>query len=228
MMSRRAVPAVLCASIAAAVMPATASATFPADGKLWRQLTETTGVTQADVAALCPRDGVSRCAGAYSGWIWATDGQVIALMGAYSPDLLTADPPAVGGADHLFAAISFLGDMRPTFFFAGYVDTTGFTSGWTADGHVASAGYTYPYFNGSFGVGPASDETADRWRGAWLWRPDSDDLSAPSVTPVIDGTVGSNGWYTSDVTVSWNVADPDSAASSDCERATVTEDGSVT
>src|SRR5262249_26235321 len=156
--------AVLCALVAALALPAKASATFPADGKLWRQLTETVGVTPGEVAGMCPRDGAGRCTGAYNGWIWATDAQVIALMGAYSPDLLTADPPSVGGADHLFQAISFLGDMRPTFFFAGYVDTTGFVSGWTADGHVGSAGYTYPYFNGSLGVGAATDESADRWR----------------------------------------------------------------
>src|SRR4051812_27062858 len=178
MVYRRVVPTVLCVL---AVMPASASASFPADGKLWRQVAEAVGVTPADVAAMCPSDGASRCGGAYSGWIWATDAQVIALMGAYSPDLLTADPPSVGGADHLFQGISFLDDMRPTFFFSGYVDTTGFTSGWTASGNVASAGYTYPYFNGSFGVGPVDGDEADRWRGAWLWRPDTDDLTPPVV-----------------------------------------------
>src|SRR3954470_2667141 len=190
MVYRRAVPAVLCAL---AVMPATASASFPCDGECGRLLPETAGVTPSELAARGPRDGAGRCP---DGWIWATDTQVIALMGAYSPDLLTAEPPSVGGADHLFAAISFLGDMRPTFFFSGYVDTTGFTSGWTADGHVASAGYTYPYFNGSLGVGTVTDGSADRWRGVWLWRPHSDDLTAPSVTAVTAGTVGDNGFYT--------------------------------
>src|SRR4051812_47252815 len=221
MVYRRAVPTTLCALVVAAAWPAAAQSAFPADGKLWKQLTETVGVTRAEVASMCPTDGASRCSGAYSGWIWANDAQVVALMGAYSPDLLTADPPSVGGVDHLFSAITFLGDMRPTFFFSGYVGTTGFTSGWTASGHVASAGYTYPYFNGSFGVGAVSDESPDRWRGAWFWRPDSDDLSLPSVTPVIDGTLGDNGWYTSDVQVSWDVADAQSPVSSDCH------DGSV-
>src|SRR4051812_39152978 len=207
MVYRRVVPTVLCVL---AVMPASASASFPADGKLWRQVAEAVGVTPADVATLCPRDGVSRCAGAYSGWIWATDAQVIALMGAYSPDLLSADPPAVGGADHLFAAISFLGDVRPTFFFSGYVDTSASASGWPAPGHAAGASYPYPYFNGSFGVGPAADE-ASRFRGAWLWRPADDDLTPPAVSASVDGTAGANGWYVSDVTVGWSVSDPESS-----------------
>ena len=40
------------------------------------------------------------------------------------------------------------------------------------------------------------------------------DTTAPSITPDIAGTVGNNGWYTSDVTVSFEVSDPDSAVSS--------------
>src|SRR3954469_23474541 len=89
--------ALVCALVVLAAMPAPALGSFPQDDKRWRQLTETAGVTRAQVASMCPSDGASRCAGAYDGWIWATDAQVIALMGAYSPDLLTADPPAVGG-----------------------------------------------------------------------------------------------------------------------------------
>src|SRR4051794_5347629 len=218
-MVRRTVPATLCALVVAAALPVSASATFPNDGKVWRQLTETTGVTLPQVRSMCPSDGATRCAGAYNNWIWATDAQVQTLMGAYSPDILTADPPSVGGADHLFAAINFLGDMPPTFFFSGYVDTTGFTSGWTADGHIASAGYTYPYFNGSLGVGASAPDEADRWRGAWLWRLPTDDISPPYIQPVVDGTAGSGGWYTSDVTVTWNVDDDQS-----CDGGSVTAD----
>ena len=40
--------------------------------------------------------------------------------------------------------------------------------------------------------------------------PPADD-TPPTVTPDILGTLGDNGWYTSDVTVSWIVTDPDSA-----------------
>jgi hypothetical protein len=40
------------------------------------------------------------------------------------------------------------------------------------------------------------------------------DTTPPSITPNIVGTLGDNGWYTSNVTVSWTVTDPDSAVSS--------------
>lgn len=36
------------------------------------------------------------------------------------------------------------------------------------------------------------------------------DDTPPVVTPTVTGTAGSNGWYTSDVTVSWSVTDPES------------------
>jgi hypothetical protein len=37
------------------------------------------------------------------------------------------------------------------------------------------------------------------------------DTTAPLITKVITGTAGTNGWYTSNVTVAWTVTDPDSA-----------------
>jgi alpha-tubulin suppressor-like RCC1 family protein len=45
------------------------------------------------------------------------------------------------------------------------------------------------------------------------------DTTPPIITPTINGTLGSNGWYTSDVTLSWAVVDNESAisASSHCE-----------
>jgi len=46
---------------------------------------------------------------------------------------------------------------------------------------------------------------------------------APAVTPTVDGTLGANGWYTSDVSVSFDVSDPD-ASTSGCDALTVTED----
>jgi len=54
----------------------------------------------------------------------------------------------------------------------------------------------------------------------------SGDSSAPLITPSVSGTLGDNGWYTSDVSVSWSVVDAESAvsASNGCESASVTED----
>ncbi len=52
------------------------------------------------------------------------------------------------------------------------------------------------------------------------------DSTPPVITPAVTGTMGSNGWYTSDVGVSWNVTDPESAitAESGCSSTTVTAD----
>jgi hypothetical protein len=48
----------------------------------------------------------------------------------------------------------------------------------------------------------------------------------PTIFPTVSGTLGNNGWYTSDVTVSWTVTDNGSAITnkSGCDSATVTTD----
>ena len=178
----RAVVAALCAFL---LFPAVAGAAFPQDGKRWRQVQDTTGVTAAQVAAVCPADGASRCSGVaggrdLTGWIWATDAQVIALMGHYEPSILTADPPSVSGVPVMFSAMNFITDMRATFSFSGYPTTIAFVSGWTASGNLAGAGYEHPIFNGNFGISAAPDEPA-YYRGAWFWRPATDDITAPVV-----------------------------------------------
>jgi len=40
------------------------------------------------------------------------------------------------------------------------------------------------------------------------------DLTPPRVSAAVDGTLGSNGWYVSDVSVDWSASDPDSAINS--------------
>jgi hypothetical protein len=52
------------------------------------------------------------------------------------------------------------------------------------------------------------------------------DLTPPLVVAEVNGTEGANGWYVSDVEVSWSVTDPESAILSEvgCEPVTVTED----
>jgi len=52
------------------------------------------------------------------------------------------------------------------------------------------------------------------------------DNSPPVVIPVVTGTLGANGWYTSDVQVSWQVSDPESpiSSTSGCAAATVSAD----
>lgn len=51
------------------------------------------------------------------------------------------------------------------------------------------------------------------------------DPSPPSITPHVTGTLGNNGWYTSDIGVSWTVVDAESpAATSGCGPSSVTSD----
>ncbi len=52
------------------------------------------------------------------------------------------------------------------------------------------------------------------------------DDTPPVITPHVTGTMGNNGWYRSAVTLSWNVADPESgiASSSGCNTTTLTTD----
>jgi hypothetical protein len=52
------------------------------------------------------------------------------------------------------------------------------------------------------------------------------DTTAPEITPDIQGILGDNGWYISDITVSWNVVDHESAISSTsgCGPTTITSD----
>jgi hypothetical protein len=52
------------------------------------------------------------------------------------------------------------------------------------------------------------------------------DTTAPVITPNISGTLGNNGWYTSDVIVTWSVTDPESSAitSTGCGTTTIDSD----
>ena len=52
------------------------------------------------------------------------------------------------------------------------------------------------------------------------------DQTPPIITPTVTGQLGSNGWYTGPVTVSWSVADPQSGitSSSGCAQTTLTAD----
>lgn len=52
------------------------------------------------------------------------------------------------------------------------------------------------------------------------------DTTPPVITPDVQGTLGDNGWYTSNVSVSWTVSDPESAIStrSGCDTTNITTD----
>jgi hypothetical protein len=226
MFRRRAAMAtvVVVALFSALLVAAPADAALVQNGREWRQLYETTGLTWSQVASVCPTDGATPCSGTVggkdlSGWVWATDDQVLDLMDDYAPELATADPPSVSGDAYFLPALGFLSAMRWTTYTALTYFYTEYTAGWTASKDAAGlpigggASFQHPIFNGSIGLGSAADQ-ASPYRGVFLWRTAGLDYTPPVVTPVITGTLGTNGWYTSDVGVSWTVADPESAITS--------------
>ena len=174
-----------------------------------------------------------------TGWTWATAGQVRDLLDDYAPGLRTADPPVVSGIDGFWGALSFLGVMRWTTYTSTTYSYSEWTGGWTASRDAASglpisgaAGYSHQLAGstatGSIGVGAEAD-AASPIRGVFLWRPAGGDFTAPVVTPTVTGTLGNNGWYRSDVSVSWTVTDNESPIVSreGCDAAMVSVDVSA-
>ena len=98
---------------------ATSTAAPTVDGREWRELFETTGLSWSQVASVCPIDGRTACSGAVgghdlTGWTWATADQVRDLLDDYAPGLATADPPVVSGVEGFAGAMAFLSVMRWT------------------------------------------------------------------------------------------------------------------
>lgn len=56
------------------------------------------------------------------------------------------------------------------------------------------------------------------------------DTTGPVITPHVNGVLGANGWYTSDVQVQWDVVDPESgiSSSSQCDTTVLSSDTSGT
>lgn len=92
--------------------------------------------------------------------------------------------------------------------------------------------------NGSTSISP-DRQTVDLTGGGWCGGngPDGDlklqllatpviDATAPVIEGTVAGTEGANGWYTSDVSVSWSVTDAESAitAQEGCDPVVLTED----
>ena len=114
--------------------------------------------------------------------------------------------------------------MRWTTYTSSTYSYSEWTGGWTASKDAASglpisgvAAYSHQLAGttatGSIGLGTAAD-AASSVRGVFLWRPAGGDYTAPVVTPTVTGTLGNNGWYRSDVSVSWTVTDNESPITS--------------
>jgi Ca2+-binding RTX toxin-like protein len=226
----------LVASLFSVVVVSPATAEPVHGGKEWNQLYPTVGLTWAQVASVCPPDGATPCDGTVggndlSGWVWATAPQVLELMELYAPGISAATPPAFSGPDAFFYGVGFLNDFRWTTYTALTYFYQEYTSGWTAslDGGglpiAGGASYQHPFFSGSIGVGSLPDGASSD-RGVFLWRTAGLDYTAPVVTPTVAGTLGNNGWYRSDVAISWNVVDAESpvVSTSGCEPTSVMTD----
>jgi Ca2+-binding RTX toxin-like protein len=155
-------------------------------------------------------------------------------MGNYAPAILTADPPSVSGPDYFWLGQNFMADMRWTNTISGYGFYTEYTAGWTSSADAAGlpiegrVGWGWWPPGGGFSVVGAAQP--DGYRGVWLWRPAGVDYSAPVITPTVAGTTGNNGWYVSDVSVSFDVQDAESAVTSQtgCDPASVASDTATT
>lgn len=161
-------------------------------GRDWRQVTETLGLTRAQMAAACPVDGVTACqvnSGAFEleGWVWATAPQVVGLFGQYAPGILTAPDTTIGGFEVAAASMQFASRFALTTNLSGCTTYQGCFSFRQIAGHTASTtetgtaigGTVVPdSFSGSFSVAPVPTGEVGG-RGHWLWRP----------TGLLDGTV---------------------------------------
>jgi hypothetical protein len=87
----------------------------------------------------------------------------------------------------------------------------------------AAAGTTSVFTPGSGGGSPLADATATTITVRVVAQADS---TPPVITPTVSGTLGSNGWYTGDVQVSWSVTDAQSSitASTGCDPTTISND----
>ncbi len=232
---RMTLPAVLGGLLLGLLAPGQAMALTDTHGREWRQLNETTNVSWNQAAAACPQNGVTACTGTaggknLDGWVWATDAQVLELLREYEPTLATTSPTSVSGFAYFGTASTFLSVMRYTTSGGTNYSYNEWTGGWTASkdasgtpiGAGAGWGHAMTTASGSFGVGPQGTVDEQSYaRGIWLWRP-AGDYSAPVITPNVAGTLGTNGWYVSNVTVSWSATDPESPVSSTTGCGTVT------
>lgn len=91
-------------------LPAAAQGVDDGHDKEWRQLTDTAGATWNQLAAVCPRDGQTPCAGGVgavdlTGWVWASDAQALALF-SYTEPAITGNRSIAGLAHFGTAAQS--------------------------------------------------------------------------------------------------------------------------
>lgn len=150
-------------------------------GRQWRQVDLTAGHSWNAVAAVCPTDGVTPCAGSLGavqvdGWVWATQQDVLELFAEFSPAV--AKTGAVSGPQYFFAGFGLLTSFNPTFSVQttfnselglwGWTSTTGAGSKAIAPGITAQTNPASGALNANL-LSPRNEADADR--GVWLYKP---------------------------------------------------------
>ena len=152
-------------------------------GRDWRQVTDTRGLTRAQVAAACPADGATACRGTVAGvdlseWTWASEPQVLALFSDYAPEIVAAPGTTLSGFQYGTAAATFQSRFALTVFSSGcttyggcfdFRQVAGTSATIDAYGNWVAASVTLNEGTGQFTVGPVA-ATEPNNRGYWLWR----------------------------------------------------------
>ncbi|MEQ1558596.1 MAG: hypothetical protein ABL933_06575 [Methyloglobulus sp.] len=159
-------------------------------GHEWRQVAETYYASWADVATVCPRDGLTPCNGSVpaafgktydlTDWIWATDSQSRTLFSYYTPDFLTSD--TLSGSTYLQPARNVFNGFSATnsqvcaggcpvgsyrLFLTGWTSTINATTSLPVSGYVEANNSTIQ--NGIFTIAGKTDgHSYDT--GVFLWR----------------------------------------------------------
>ncbi len=175
-------------------------------GRQWRQVNTTCGLTWNEVAARCPTDGATPCVGTINnqsigGWVWATHEQVLELLaelGAGTAQLgCDSGPTAAGVVFQYFQSTT-------------NADLTSLIEAWTSTvvtlpGLKGLARSPFVQFDQDTLVGltcanslaQRSESSTDR--GVWLFRPrcaadlDADGIVGPSDLTALLGAWGIGG-----------------------------------
>lgn len=189
------------------VLPASASTAYAdGNGREWRQVSDTKGISWDEMAAVCPLQGASPCRGGVDrigvdlgGWTWATREQVKDLFNILLSDLpqfAAADRlPAEGGlrsGQHIYwlAASALTSAFEPTFVSATNYSTSigvaGMTSTRGSNGQVVLGTFGYGHgmvrLDGHFAI--EIIPSAPSFAGAWLWRPSMSPRTAVAIQAI--------------------------------------------
>jgi len=126
-----------------------------------------------------------------------------------APDTFIDSGPAAGGTESSASASFSFSSNEPNTTFQCKLDSDAFaacTSPKALSG-LADGSHTFQVR----AIDPAGNIDQSPATRSWTVQTDS---TAPVITPDVQGTLGSNGWYTSDVDVSWSVVDNESTITS--------------